>query len=117
MAAPMPHSMQPHSVDYIFRGHAVLHGGPPSRERYAEGIALFEHALALDPQSVEAKCPLASNLASRVIDNMTDTAAADLVRAEDLAGQALAAAPRNGVAHNAKGQVLRAQRRYAEAIP
>jgi len=113
-ARPTQH---PDAVDYIFRGRAVLRGGPPSRERYAEGIALFEHALALDPQSVEAKCPLASNLASRVIDNMTDTAAADLVRAEDLAGQALAAAPRNGVAHNAKGQVLRAQRRYAEAIP
>jgi TolB-like protein/class 3 adenylate cyclase len=113
-ARPTQH---PDAVDYIFRGRAVLRGGPPSRERYVEGIALFEHALALDPQSVEAKCPLASNLASRVIDNMTDTAAADLVRAEDLAGQALAAAPRNGVAHNAKGQVLRAQRRYAEAIP
>jgi adenylate cyclase len=113
-ARPTQH---PDAVDYIFRGRAVLRGGPPSRERYAEGIALFEHALALDPQSVEAKCPLASNLASRVIDNMTDTAAADLVRGEDLAGQALAAAPRNGVAHNAKGQVLRAQRRYAEAIP
>jgi len=113
-ARPTQH---PDAVDYIFRGRAVLRGGPPSRERYAEGIALFEHALTLDPQSVEAKCPLASNLASRVIDNMTDTAAADLVRAEDLAGQALAAAPRNGVAHNAKGQVLRAQRRYAEAIP
>jgi len=110
-------TQNPDAVDYIFRGRAVLRGGPPSRERYAEGIALFEHALALDPQSVEAKCPLASNLASRVIDNMTDTAAADLVRAEDLAGQALAAAPRNGVAHNAQGQVLRAQRRYAEAIP
>jgi hypothetical protein len=37
-----------------------------------------------------------------------------LVRAEDLAGQALAAAPGNGVAHNAKGQVLRAQREGAE---
>ena len=110
-------TQNPDAVDYIFRGRAVLRGGPPSRERYAEGIALFEHALALDPQSVEAKCPLASNLASRVIDNMTDTAAADLLRAEELAGQALAAAPRNGVAHNAKGQVLRAQRRYAEAIP
>jgi tetratricopeptide (TPR) repeat protein len=42
---------------------------------------------------------------------------ADIVRAEGLAGQALAAAPRSGHAHYAKGQVLRAQRRFAEAIP
>jgi tetratricopeptide (TPR) repeat protein len=34
-----------------------------------------------------------------------------------LAEEALAAAPHSGVAHYAKGQVLRAQRRFAEAIP
>jgi adenylate cyclase len=39
-----------------------------------------------------------------------------LLRAEGLAGQALAASPRSPIAHYAKGQVLRAQRRYAEAI-
>jgi len=48
---------------------------------------------------------------------MTDIAAADLVRAEGLAGQALAAAPNNSLAHFAKGQLLRAQLRWAEAIP
>src|SRR5580704_13494724 len=47
---------------------------------------------------------------------MTDTAAADLVRAESLATQALAAAPRSSLAHYANGDVLRAKRRYAEAI-
>jgi len=39
------------------------------------------------------------------------------VRAESLAGQALAAAPNSSLAHYAKGQLLRAQSRYAEAIP
>ena len=48
---------------------------------------------------------------------MTDTAAADLARAESLAGQALTAAPNSSLAHYAKGQLLRAQSRYAEAIP
>jgi adenylate cyclase len=110
-------SQNPDAADYIFRAGALLIGGPPSRERYAEAIALFEHALALDPQSVDAQSGLAADLTSRVIDNMTDTAAADLVRAESLAGQALAAASNSSLAHFAKGQLLRAQCRYAEAIP
>jgi adenylate cyclase len=90
---------------------------PPSRENRAEAIGLFERALALDAQSVEAQSRLATALAARVLDNMTDTAAADILRAERLAGQALAASPRNPLAHYAKGQVLRAQGRPGEAIP
>ena len=100
-----------------FSGDAPHAPKPPSRDNYAEAIGLFERALALDPRSVEAQSSLASALAGRVLDNMTDTAAADLARAEGLAGQALAASPGSPLAHLAKGQVLRAQRRYAEAIP
>jgi adenylate cyclase len=48
---------------------------------------------------------------------MTDSAAADMARAETLAAEALAAAPRSPLAHFAKGNVLRVQNRYAEAIP
>jgi adenylate cyclase len=73
--------------------------------------------LALDPGSVEAQCWLARALTTRVMDNMTDTAAADMARAEGLVEQALAASPHSPLAHHAKGQVLRAQRRFAEAIP
>jgi tetratricopeptide (TPR) repeat protein len=48
---------------------------------------------------------------------MTNTAEADLSRAESLVGRALASSPRSPLPHYAKGQLLRAQRRYAEAIP
>ena len=48
---------------------------------------------------------------------MADSATADIKRAEGLVGQVLAASPRNPLAHFAKGQVLRAQRRFEEAIP
>jgi tetratricopeptide (TPR) repeat protein len=48
---------------------------------------------------------------------MTDTAAADIACAERLAAQALAASPRSPLAHYARGQALRAQRRFEEAIP
>jgi len=104
------------ALDYILRGRAASHQ-PPSRDTYAETIGLFERALALDPRSVEAQGFLAIALTGRVLDQMTDSATTDIARAEGLAGHALAAAPRSPLAHFAKGFVLRAQHRCAEAIP
>jgi len=104
------------ALDYILRGSAAWLKSP-SRESRAEQVRLFERALALDPQSVEAQSRLATVLAVRVMENLTDTARADMVRGEDLAGQALAASPHSVPPHIAKGLVLSAQRRFAEAIP
>jgi len=73
--------------------------------------------LALDPRSVDAQSWLANALTSRALDQMADSAAADMARAEGLAGQALAASPHSLLGHYAKAQVLRAQGRYKEAIP
>jgi len=112
-ARPTEH---PDAVDYILRGRAARLTSP-TRDTRAAAISLFERALALDPHSVAAQSYLTTALTARVLDNMTDTAAADLARAERLVGQALAAAPRSPLAHYAKGQVLRAQNQYAEAIP
>jgi adenylate cyclase len=106
----------PEALDYIFRGRAASYK-PYSRDRYAEVISWFERALGLDPRSVEAQSELARFLAGRVSGGMADSAAADIARAEGLAGQALAASPQSPLAHYAKAQVLRAQRRFAEAIP
>ncbi len=60
---------------------------------------------------------MASALAGRVLNGLTASAGADLERAKGLSEEALAASPRSALAHFANGQVLRAQRRYAEAIP
>jgi len=105
----------PDARDYILRGRAAWLK-PNSRESFAERISMFEHALALDPQSIEAQSLLAWALAGRVLDNVTDSAATDIARAEELVAQALAVSPRNPTAHTAKGQVLRAQGRWEEAI-
>ena len=78
---------------------------------------MFERALALDPHSIEAQSLLARTLMSRVLDGVSASAAADIARAEELAGQALAASPRYALAHYARGGGLRAQNRYQEAIP
>ena len=105
----------PGTRDYILRGRA-MRLRPPSRQNRAEQVAQFEQALALDPQSVAAQSWLAIELAARAVDLMTDTIAADIARAEDLAKRALAVAPRYSVARFAMAQVLRAQHRYEEAI-
>jgi len=112
-ARPTEH---PTALDYILRGRAARLK-PNSRHAFAEAISLFEQALALDPQSVEAQSLLAASLAGRVLNVMTDSAAADLARAEALVNQAMAASPRSAYAHFVKGQVLRAQGRCEGAIP
>src|SRR5437660_118217 len=106
-ARPTEH---PGALDYILRGRAARLR-PNSREVYAEAIGLFEHALALDSQSVEAQSLLASCLVSRVLNGLTDSAAGDIARTEELADRALATSTRSPAAHFAKGQVLRAQGR------
>ena len=111
-ARPIEH---PDTRDYILRGRAERLK-PPSRASRAEAVALFERALALDHESVAAQSWLATELTARVLDFMTGTAAADIVRAEGLAERALATSPRSALAHFARGQVLRAQHRYDEAI-
>jgi adenylate cyclase len=104
-ARPTEH---PDALDYILRGRAAGLK-PASHESYLEQISLFEHTLALDPQSVEGQSRLANVLAGRGMNGLTDSAAADLARAEGLVGQALAAAPRYAYAHHTKATVLRAE--------
>jgi len=106
----------PDALDFILRGRA-LSSTPPITENYAEAIRLYERALTLDPQSVEAQALLARTLTARAMDGLTNSAEADITRAERLVWQALAATPRSPLAHYAKGQVLRAQGRCEEAIP
>jgi TolB-like protein/class 3 adenylate cyclase len=113
-ARPTEH---PDALDYILRGRASFFGKRPAGDVYEERINMFERALALDPRSVDAQSWLASALAGRVLDQLSDSPAVDIARAEGLIEQALAASPRSYVAHFAKGQLLRAQGRCEEAIP
>ncbi len=108
----------PDALDYILRGRAVLLK-PRTPETHSEAINLYEHALALNPQSIEAQSRLAAVLVDSVTNGMTDSASAasDVARAEGLVGRALAASPRYAHAHFVKGSVLRARNRWEEAIP
>ena len=105
------------ALDYILRGRSVLLK-PRTYETHREAINLYEHALALDPQSVEAQSRLAAALVDSVTMGMTDPASAapSIARAEDLVDRALAASPRYAHPHVVKGHVLRARNRWEEAI-
>ena len=111
-ARPTEH---PDALDCILRGRAVLLK-PRTRDAYKEAIDLFECALALDPESVEAQSRLAAILVTSVLDRTADSAVADIARAEGLIDQALATSPRYAYAHFVKGQVLRAQNGREEAV-
>jgi len=111
---------QPDALDYLLRGRAAYwdwRGPPPSRDRLAETTSLFEHALALDPRSVDAESWVAYMLFFRVGSGWSESPAADLQRADELVGQALEASPRDWFAHHVKGMLLlRSQGRCEEAI-
>ena len=107
---------QPDVLDYILRARALYLGNAPTRSIYAQQIALYERALALDPGSRKVQGFLAWQLAARVLDQMTGSADSDIARAETLANRALAAVPTTALAHFAKAQVLRAQQRFEQAI-
>ena len=106
----------PDALDHIFRGRAAMYR-PASRQNFAQAIAEYEQALALDPRSVEARSRLAVALSSRLLDGMSETVNADIDRANLLIEQALAQAPASPLAHFAKAQLLRAQHRCDAAIP
>jgi TolB-like protein/class 3 adenylate cyclase len=105
----------PDAFDCLLRGRAA-YAKPASRARDDEAIGWFERALAFDPYSADAQARLAAALASRITDFVPSSSDADIERAERLARQALAASPRSARTHLSLAEVLRAQRRYSEAI-
>jgi TolB-like protein/class 3 adenylate cyclase/Tfp pilus assembly protein PilF len=108
-------AQNPDALDFVLRGRAALLR-PASRDSYDAAIRLFQRALALDPQSVEAQSHLANVLVGRQLNFGSSSPVEDIEQAEALSLRAVAAAPRNPLAHVARGQVLRVQGRLDEAI-
>jgi adenylate cyclase len=106
----------PDMLDYLLRARAILNKGD-ARDNYAQAIDLLDHALAIDPRSVEAQSSLALTLVNRALNRMSYSAAADIARAKDLITQSLATSPRSTLAHYVNAHILRAEGRCGEAIP
>jgi adenylate cyclase len=103
------------ALDCILRGRAVA-AKPRSAAGQDEAIGWYERALAFNPASAEAQAYLARALVSRVQDFVPESSDADIDRAEGLARQALMSSQRSALTHTSMAEVLRTQRRYAEAI-
>jgi len=108
----------PDALDYILRGRAALYnyrGSTP--ENFIEAIELFQQALAVSPESIEARALLALALTERVLEQVTDSPASDITQAQELIEAVVAVSPRHPLVNFVKGQILRAQHQFELAIP
>jgi tetratricopeptide (TPR) repeat protein len=92
----------PDAADLAMRGQAILYSNP-SISAFGEAVALFERAVALDPQNLPAMTGLANALAGRALRTHD---AGDAARAEKLIDAVLAVQPDNSTAHRTKGLIL-----------
>jgi len=106
----------PDAADLAMRGEIILRSSPNGREEYNEARALFERALALDPQNLPAMIGLTNVLTDRLIDLASPDPEKDVARAEETINAALALQPDNSSAHRQKGYVQITKRQYASAI-
>jgi len=108
----------PDALDYILRGRAALYSfRGSSAENFSEAIDRFQQALAVSPDSIEARALLALTLVARVHEQTSETRASDIAEAQELIETVVAVSPRHPLVSLVKGQLLRAQHRYELAIP
>ena len=108
-------SNNPDAVDLTMRGSAMLNSHV-DKAVTIDAAAIFERALALDPQNVSALVSLANALTWRVNTDWSEDRAADIARAEAAIDRALALAPDSSSAHLEKGWVWVAKRQSARAV-
>jgi TolB-like protein/Tfp pilus assembly protein PilF len=104
----------PKARDLVMRGWAWCRR-PYSAASWQEARQAFAQALALDPQSVEARIGLATVLGGRLADGWSPSRQQDPARAERLLQEALARDPDNATAHFTLGVLRQMQNRLPEA--
>jgi len=109
-------STNPDAEDLAMRCYAAVRKGGLFGKEAEAGYRLCEQALDADPNNVDALAALATKFYLPVILNRSADPQADLKRADELASRALAVDANYSFAHFAKGQVLRAESRFDDAI-
>jgi TolB-like protein/Tfp pilus assembly protein PilF len=113
---PRTHPASASADALALRGEAIFLRYGPSREESEAAFDLCERALQVDPNNVRALSILAERHATRLTTMQSTDRAADLLRGEELASQALAVDPNSYQAHHAKARILVAQKRAEEAM-
>ena len=105
----------PDAHDVYLRGFARYLRGSGSPEAVREAQRLYERALEMDPESVEARAGIAGMLISKVADGWSSSIEADEARAEQLLHEALERNPNDEIARSNIGSLRRLQNRLPEA--
>jgi TolB-like protein/Flp pilus assembly protein TadD len=105
----------PAAHDVYLRGFARFLRGPMSAATVQEAQRLYERALEMDPESVEARAGIAGMLISNIILDWSRSRQEDEARAEQLLREALERNPNDEIARSNMGILRRAQNRLAEA--
>jgi adenylate cyclase len=105
----------PDAVDLAMRGTAIMNG-TESLASVNEAIGLFERALSLDSNNVQALLGLSWALSDRAGDFADDNAANHLARAEQAVDAALAIQPDSSNAHITKSGVYNVKHQWGPAI-
>jgi tetratricopeptide (TPR) repeat protein len=108
-------SAHPDAMDLVFQGRAWYNKGLIPYHT-AQARSFFGHALALDPENVEAMVGLALVDVSVVATFMTDDWSAKHAAAERTLTKVLSLAPKHAYAHLLLGQVQMQTKRAAQGI-
>jgi TolB-like protein/class 3 adenylate cyclase len=111
-AERVPH---PDSMDLYFQGLAWLNKGL-TPEFTAQALGLFEHALMLDPENVDALVRRALTISIAASTSFAEDRAARFAAAEASLVKALSLAPEHAWAHLAMGYVLGVSNRPERGI-
>jgi TolB-like protein len=108
-------SPHPNSLDFYFQGIAWFNKGP-TPDHMARARAMFERALALDPNNIEAMAWTAAVNLEVASAYMSDDGRALVAAAEAMLAKVLSLAPNHAFAHLLLGSALNATNRAAQCI-
>lgn len=98
-------STNPDAVDFSMRGWAKFYG-PPTKVTNEQATDLFDSALRLDPDNVDAMLGKASCVANTILNGWSTSVMEDKKIATNLIDQVLAKRPASATAHIARGNIL-----------
>jgi tetratricopeptide (TPR) repeat protein len=105
----------PDAVDLAMRGWSLLHAGP-NREDVQSAVTLFEAALRIDPDNIQANVGLAQALIHVYRSRWEPERARVLARADEAATRATTVAPDHAQAQAVKAEILGLQNRFDAAL-